>query len=83
MLWVRKDLEVEQVAVALSGLTAAVLRLSDRVILVVSVYVPGNDTEALLKTVKLLRRMINDVRNKIGTRTDVVLAGDFNRHNQL
>jgi hypothetical protein len=83
MLWVHKDLEAEQVAVASSGLTAAVLRLPDRAVLVVSVYVPGNDAEALLRIVGLLRSAINDVRNKIGTRTDVVLAGDFNRHDCL
>lgn len=83
MLWIRKDLEAEQVAVASSDLTAAVLRLPDRAILVVSMYVPGNDAEARLETVGLLRRVINDVRNKIGTRTDVVLAGDFNRHDYL
>lgn len=49
MLWVRKDLEAEQVAVESSELTAAVLRLPDRAVLVVSVYVPGNDAEALLR----------------------------------
>src|SRR4051794_27591769 len=74
MLWIRKDLEAEQVAVASSGLTAAVLRLPDRAVLAVSVYVPCNDAEALLRTVELFRRMINDVRRKIGTRTDVVLS---------
>ena len=83
MLWVRKDLEAEQVAIQSSDLTAAVLRLPDRAVLVVSVYVPGNDEEALRKTVGLLGRLINEVRNHVGTRTDIVLAGDFNRHDQL
>lgn len=83
MLWVRKDLEAEQVAVESSELTAVILRLPDRFVLVVSVYVPGSDAEALLKIIGLLRRLIIDVRNKTGTRTDVVLAGDFNRHDQL
>jgi hypothetical protein len=83
MLWIRKDLEAEQVAVASSDLTAAVLRLHDRAVLVVSVYVPGNDAEALLRTVGILRRVINDIRSKIGIRTDVMLAGDFNRHDCL
>lgn len=46
-------------------------------------YMLGNDAEALLRTVGLLRRTINDVRSKIGTRTDVMLAGDFNRHDCL
>ena len=83
MLWVRKDLEAEQVVVPSSDVTAVVLRLADRAVLVVSVYVAGNDSEALRKTVELLGRLINDVRNKGPMRADVVLAGDFNRHDQL
>ena len=83
MLWIRKDLEAEQIAVESSELTAAVLRLPDRAMLVVSVYVSGHHAEALMRTVGLLRRLIHAVRNKVGTRTDVVLAGDFNRHDQL
>ena len=82
MLWVRKDLEAEQVAILSSDLTAVVLLLPDRVVLVVSVYVPGNDEEALRKSVGLLGRLINEVRNHVGTRTDIVLAGDFNRHDR-
>jgi exonuclease III len=64
-------------------LTAVVLRLADRAVLVVSVYVLYNDAEVLRKTVGLLRRLISDVRNKTGTRTDIMLTGDFNRHDQL
>jgi hypothetical protein len=37
MLWIRKDIEAEQVLVESSDLTAAVLRLPDRSVLVVSV----------------------------------------------
>ena len=59
MLWVRKDLEAEQVAAESSELTAAVLRFPDRAILVVSVYVSCNDAEVLIKTVGPLRRVIN------------------------
>lgn len=47
MLWIQKDIEVEQVLVQSSDLTAAVLRLPGRSILVVSVYVEPQDTEAL------------------------------------
>jgi exonuclease III len=83
MLWVRKDLEAEQVGIQSSDLTAVVLRLPDRAVLVVSVYVPCNDAEALRKTIELLKQLIQEVRNKTGTRTDIVLAGDFNRHDKL
>jgi hypothetical protein len=83
MLWIRKDIEVEQVPVQSSDLTAAVLRLPDRSILLVSVYVEPQDAEALRDATCELHLVIRETRRKIGTRVDVVLAGDFNRHDQL
>ena len=83
MLWIRKDIEAEQVPVQSSDLTAAVLRLPDRSILVVSVYVEPQDAEALTVAICELHQVIRETRSKIGTRVDVVLAGDFNRHDQL
>ena len=83
MLWVRKDLEIEQVSIPSSDVTAVLLRLPDRVVLVASVYVPCNGVEALKGTVELLKGMIEEVRKGEGTRTDLVIAGDFNRHDQL
>ncbi|KAJ6437653.1 reverse transcriptase [Purpureocillium lavendulum] len=59
MLWVRSDLEAEQVPVPSADLTAAVLRLPERDVLVVS------------------------FRDGAGRRADVVLVGDFNRHDLL
>ena len=47
MLWIRKDIEAEQVPIQSSDLTAAVLRLPDRSMLVVSVYVEGENTAVL------------------------------------
>ena len=83
MLWVRKDIEAEQIPVQSSDLTAAVLRLPGRSILAVSVYVAGQDEEALLDSTNKLNQLIQETRNRIGTRVDVILAGDFNRHDQL
>ena len=54
MLWIRKDIEAEQVPVQSSDLTAAVIRLPDRFILMASVYVEGNNPEALVSTIKSL-----------------------------
>jgi hypothetical protein len=48
MLWIQRDIEAEQVPVYSADLTAAKLRLPDRSVLVVSVYVEWNNTEALL-----------------------------------
>jgi hypothetical protein len=45
---------------------------------VVSVYV---DAEELRVAICKLHLVIGETRSRISTRVDVVLAGDFNRHN--
>jgi len=54
MLWVRKDIECEQVNVPLADLTVALLRLPDRSVLLASVYVEGANSVALVETLSLL-----------------------------
>lgn len=83
MLWVRSDIEVEQIPVPSADLTAAQIQLPDRVVLVVSVYVEGGSDEALEVAMRELDRLIRRFRNGTGNRTDIILAGDFNRHDQL
>lgn len=83
MLWIRKDLEVEQVAVESSDLTAALITLPGRRLLVVSVYVEGKNPQALTSACSLLRKAITETRQRAGQVVDVLLAGDFNRHDQL
>lgn len=67
MMWVRRDIELEQIPVQSADLTAVVLQLPDRSVLVVSVYIEGNNVEALLDTVSKLHQLIQETRNKIGT----------------
>ena len=50
MLWINKDIEAEQVAIQSAEMTAATIWLPERLVLVVSVYVPGQDAEALRDT---------------------------------
>ncbi|KJK85253.1 hypothetical protein H633G_10910, partial [Metarhizium anisopliae BRIP 53284] len=83
MLWVRRDIEVEQIPVPSADLTAAVLRLEERDVMVVSVYVEGRDERALGSAMGQLHNLIHQFRNGTGRRTDVILAGDFNRHDLL
>jgi hypothetical protein len=47
MLWVRRDIEVEQIPVPSADLTAARIRLPDRLVLMVSVSVEGGSDEAV------------------------------------
>ncbi|TQV90003.1 reverse transcriptase [Cordyceps javanica] len=83
MMWVRRNLEVEQVAIESSDLTAAVITLPERKVLVVSVYVQGVDKQALTDACALLRDTIMKTRRDEGQIVDVVLVGDFNRHDHL
>lgn len=83
MLWVNKDIDAEQIPTDSPDMTAAIVRLPERLILVVSTYVPGGDTQALQDTCNILRRIITDSRRKSGRAIDVLVLGDFNRHDQL
>ena len=83
MLWIRSDIEAEQIPVASPDLTAAILKLPDRAVLVVSVYVEGNNEEALISITRLLHDLVVDICGRDGVRTDILMVGDFNRHDQL
>lgn len=83
MLWVNKDVEAEQVPIGSPDMTAAILRLPGRRVLVVSVYVPKQDPQALRETCDNLHKTIMGARRDAGTTVDVIIAGDFNRHDQL
>ncbi|GKU15961.1 unnamed protein product, partial [Fusarium langsethiae] len=83
MLWVSKEVEAEQVPIDSPDVTAAVVRLPDRLVFTASVYVPGGDTQALQDTCIKLGRAITEVRRRSGRAVDVVITGDFNRHDQM
>jgi hypothetical protein len=52
-------------------------------VLVVSVYIEGGSDEALEAAMRELDRLIRRFRDGTGTRIDIVLAGNFNRYDQL
>ncbi|SPJ70278.1 related to reverse transcriptase [Fusarium torulosum] len=83
MLWVKKEVEAEQVPIDSPDVTAAVVRLPDRLVFTASAYVPGGDTQALQDTCIKLGRAITEVRRRSGRAVDVVITGDFNRHDQM
>jgi len=83
ILWINKDVDAEQVAIPSPDITAAIIRLPERSILVASVYVPGIDAQALQDTCNNLRKTIQEVRRKANTVVELVIVGDFNRHDQL
>ena len=83
MLWINRDVEAEQVPIESPDLTAAVIRLPERLIFIASVYVEGGDAAALLETCDHLRKAITKVRQDTGTVVEIMIVGDFNRHDQL
>lgn len=83
MLWINKDVEAEQVIIESADVTAAIVRLPDRLVLVASVYVPGCDVQALKSICRMLRNAITETCRKAGTAVEVAIVGDFNRHDQL
>ena len=83
MLWIRKDIEHEQVPIQSSDLTTAVLHFADRHVMVVSVYMESGGAEELEESLVLLDSVIKKAREKVGEQIEVVLAGDFNRHDEL
>ncbi|KAJ5876413.1 uncharacterized protein N7529_001997 [Penicillium soppii] len=83
MLWVNKDVEAEQVAIESPDLTAAVIRLPERLIFIASVYVEGGDATVLDDACDHVRKAISKVRRDTGAVVDIMIMGDFNRHDQL
>jgi len=83
MIWIRKDLDYKQVPVQSPDLTAVVLQLPNRSILITSIYLPGKDAEAQLYGLQLVQQLIEDTQYRVGTRIDVIIAGDFNCHHPL
>ena len=83
MLWIHKDVEAEQVLVDSYDLTAAVLYLQEYTVLIVSIYIPCNDEQTLITAMHLINKLINDARRKAPKELQILLLGDFNRHNQL
>lgn len=51
--------------------------------MVVSVYVEGGNAQALMEICDMLRTAAMEVRRGAGQVVDVVIVGDFNRHDQL
>ena len=83
MSWVNKEVEAEQIRIESPDVTAAVVRLPERLILVISVYVAPRDPQALRETCDSLRQAVEDVRPGADTVVEVVITGDFNRHDQV
>jgi hypothetical protein len=87
MIWVnKKTFPYKQVDVASPDITA-VLLLTPSPILAVSVYVPpegGSDgIRTLTDELDAIRHACQEIRREQGQDIDILIVGDFNRHDQL
>ena len=64
MLWIRKGIQAEQLPADSYDLTVVLLYLQDYTVLIVSTYIPGNDQRALVTTIRLIDKLISDIRRK-------------------
>src|SRR5436309_15366883 len=87
MLWAHKDLRTKQVALQSPDLMAVVIEFHDYLVLAVSVYIPPIRPERegeLLYSLELIRKAIENLRRQHQHRPiKLIIAGDFNRHDQL
>ena len=87
MIWVRQDLKTKQIPVGSADLTAITVQLANRIILAISVYIPRDGTDhatELVDRLRLVRETIDEVRREHSPQVvELVVAGDFNRHDQL
>jgi hypothetical protein len=78
ILWINKEIEVEQVLIESLDLTAAVIRLPERLIFMVSVYIEGGNASALDDACNHLLNVIMKVRRDTGAVVEIVIMRDFN-----
>jgi hypothetical protein len=83
MLWINKEIEVEQVLIESLDLMAAVIRLPKWLIFIASVYVEGGNALALDNICNHLLNAITKVQWDTGTVVEILIIGDFNQHDQL
>ena len=87
MIWAHRRLAVKQIPTPSHDITALIVKLGDRRILVFSVYVSPS-TEDVEDPLPRRLRMIRDIvaqveREEAPHLVETIAAGDFNRHDQL
>ena len=85
MMWVRKDIKAEQLAVDSPDVTAVVADFKGKKIALLSVYIPKKSNTAdreLKDALGLIQLTIRRARRERGVE-EIVVAGDFNRHSEL
>lgn len=82
MIWINKSQEAIQIDTASPDLCAVVLLLGTRILLIMSVYVPGKNREALKNAIQQICFAMQKARSQFGEELELVIAGNFNCHDE-
>ena len=85
-IWVNKGINFRQIKVKLSDLTAILVRVKERTILIFSCYIPpvgANHVTELRERLELIQKAWAELQMQEDTTVELFIAGDFNHHNQL
>jgi len=86
MIWTHKDLRARPVTTESTDLAAVLIETKTRTILAISIYVPKRTLVAdpeLHERLQEVKNIIDRTKRHHPTQIEVVVAGDFNRHDQL
>jgi len=86
MLWAHKDITARQIPTGSTDIAALLIEWEKRTLLAISVYVPEkSDSEdgELHDRLNKIRTVIDTARRNHENRVELLIAGDFNRHDQL
>jgi hypothetical protein len=86
MIWTHKDLKARPVPTNTTDLAAALIEIQHRTILVISAYIPHKTSVAdreLQERLRHIRDIVTQTRRHHTSQVELIIAGDFNRHDQL
>jgi hypothetical protein len=87
MIWARAELRTIQIISPSPDITAASIRVEDRVLLVVAMSIPPSHhrtqeeaAQDLFQRLGAIKEILQSARTKYREEPELVTAGDFNRH---
>ena len=83
MLWVKSDIDSEQILVESPDIVTAIIQLQACKVLAITVYIEPANREALDKGIREIKKTIQTVQRRAGEAIKTVIIGDFNKHDQL
>lgn len=86
MIWTHKDLAARPINTHTPDLAATLVEIGDRQALVISVYIPPKTSRTdpeVYESLRHIDRIVAETRRGQRNCVELIIAGDFNRHDQL